>query len=223
MWQVGRVYGGKWLTRIQSRSESRLKSIDMMGYRWNQMISPMPSRNNCRNWQPPPDNYATSSTPEAPVEFKSRTLANLWSYESYYPLFCILLTPQLLYNLTSLTPSLFSSFLEFLSLTSGTSTLSLWTFVYWGMPADISADVAYLGGVWAEGVLYGTFFFSSMFLLLIMTWHSRYPVSLISHQHSQQTNWSMYTIAASSIIIFFTLCYIFTSNAYTRGREKSSK
>ncbi|KAF8802765.1 hypothetical protein BYT27DRAFT_6751895 [Phlegmacium glaucopus] len=50
------------------------------------------------------------------------------------------------------------------------------------MPADISADVAYIGGVWAEGVLYGI-----------------------------------------HIVVFFTLCYIFTSSAYTRGREKSSR
>ena len=97
----------------------------------------------------------------------------------------------------------------------------LWTFFlifYWGMPADISADLAYLGGVWAEGVLYGNnlnFFkwFNSVDLLL-----SRYPVSLnLSLKHSP---WSVY---ASSIIIFFTLLYIFTSSAYTRGREKSSQ
>ncbi|KAF8156067.1 hypothetical protein B0H34DRAFT_520079 [Crassisporium funariophilum] len=50
------------------------------------------------------------------------------------------------------------------------------------MVADISADVAYIGGVWAEGVLYGI-----------------------------------------HIIVFFTLCYIFTSKAYTRGRETSSR
>jgi len=50
------------------------------------------------------------------------------------------------------------------------------------MPADILADVAYIGGVWAEGVLYGI-----------------------------------------HIITFFTLCYIFSSSTYTRGREKSSK
>ena len=33
----------------------------------------------------------------------------------------------------------------------------------------------------------------------------------------------LYNIDASSIVIFFTLCYIFTSSAYTRGREKYSQ
>ncbi|CAA7261220.1 unnamed protein product [Cyclocybe aegerita] len=50
------------------------------------------------------------------------------------------------------------------------------------MAKDISADVAYIGGVWTEGVLYGI-----------------------------------------HIVVYFTLCYIFTSKAYTRGRETSSR
>ncbi|KAF8896801.1 hypothetical protein CPB84DRAFT_1212799 [Gymnopilus junonius] len=50
------------------------------------------------------------------------------------------------------------------------------------MVKDIPADVAYIGGVWTEGVLYGI-----------------------------------------HIIVYFTLCYIFTSRAYTRGRETSSR
>ena len=56
-----------------------------------------------------------------------------------------------------------------------------------------------------------------------MTYFFRHPVSLTSHQHSQQANLSMGTITSSSIIIFFTLCRIFTSRAYTRGRERLSQ
>ncbi|KAF9522767.1 hypothetical protein CPB83DRAFT_863938 [Crepidotus variabilis] len=50
------------------------------------------------------------------------------------------------------------------------------------MVKDITADVAYIGGVWTEGVLYGI-----------------------------------------HIVVYFTLCYIFTSRSYTRGREISSR
>ncbi|KAF5312236.1 hypothetical protein D9619_002334 [Psilocybe cf. subviscida] len=50
------------------------------------------------------------------------------------------------------------------------------------MVKDISADVAYIAGVWTEGVLYGI-----------------------------------------HVIVYLTLCYIFTSRAYTRGRELSSR
>ncbi|PPQ88228.1 hypothetical protein CVT26_012622 [Gymnopilus dilepis] len=60
------------------------------------------------------------------------------------------------------------------------------------MVKDIPADVAYIGGIWTEGVFTAD---PPIFPLL----------------------------PTRSIIVYFTLCYIFTSRAYTRGRETSSR
>ena len=135
-----------------------------------------------------------------------------------------------LYNCTSLPPCVLTPLhLNFFRWPPERRLLSPWTawiFVHWGMTSDISADVAYLGGVWAEGVLYGTNRFPSSSLSLI-SWYDfqgiqwvRSPTNIACRSTDRCT---LTTIAASSIIIFFTLCYIFTSSAYTRGREKSSQ
>ena len=84
------------------------------------------------------------------------------------------------------------------------------------MPADISADLAYLGGVWAEGVLYGNnlnFFkwYNSVDLLL-----SRYPVSLdLSLKHNP---WSVCTRQVS---LYSSRYSTFSLAALTLEEEKN--
>ena len=57
---------------------------------------------------------------------------------------------------------------------------------------------------------------------MIYYFRSRYPVSSIDRSPTIINKLTNHR-CTSSIIVYFTLCYLFTSAAYTRGRERSSQ
>ena len=85
------------------------------------------------------------------------------------------------------------------------------------MPADISAGIPYLGGVWAEGVLYGTYLLPSGFLLLI-SWYRFLGIQWVwSPTNIPTDRWTLSLLQVSSYSSHYAT---FSPAVRTLGEEK---